>query len=162
MDEATKQLKAVGNPHWKRLLVESFETSMADPGVSSKVQTYIVPQTDPRVALRGQMGLKTTQDCDMFAVGIYRSRTMLEFPTFSEIERSVIHVLGPVHHRRMQACVRVLGALAANCQTAYHVCCISAASVILFIGILACIPYFLHKPVPCWRVLSKGNMLTPA
>lgn len=140
MDEATKQLKAAGNPQWKRLLVESFETSMADPGVSSKVQRYIVPQTDHCVALRGQMGLKTTQDCDLFAVGVYRSRTMSELPTYLEIERSVSHVLGHVKHMHAQGGLRVLGALAANCQNC-----------------MSCGLHLSSKPTPCWPVLSKAT-----
>lgn len=89
MDVPVQQLKCVGNPRWKLLVVQSFETLMKDPGVSSNVEKYVVPQTDPCKALRGEVGLRTTRACSRFAVGVYRSRTMSELPTYSEFERSV-------------------------------------------------------------------------
>lgn len=76
-------------PSWRLLLVNSFESSLADPAVSSKVEKYTVPHTDPCAALRGELGLRTTQASKMFAVGVYRSRTMAELPTYMEYERCV-------------------------------------------------------------------------
>ena len=90
MTPDTLALKKSGNPAWRLRLVESFETSMQDPPVSSKVQKYTVPPDDPRKALRGQQGLQVTQDSDIFVIGIYRSRTMSELPTFLEHERWVL------------------------------------------------------------------------
>ena len=89
MDPDVQQLKHVGDARWKLCVVQSFEASMRDPGVSSNVEKYVVPQTDPCKALHGEMGLRTTQDCGRFAVGVYRSRTMSELPTYNEFERSV-------------------------------------------------------------------------
>lgn len=93
MTPDTLALKKSGNPMWRLCLVESFETSMKDPPVSSKVQKYTVPPDDPRKALRGQLGLNVTEDSDIFVIGIYRSRTMSELPTFLEHERLVLQHL---------------------------------------------------------------------
>ena len=87
MDAHIKQLKAKKDSNWKRHLVLSFETTLSDPKVSSYVQQYTVPESDPVEALRGQRGLMTAMASDVFVIGIYRSRTMLEFPTYVEQER---------------------------------------------------------------------------
>lgn len=89
MDAHIKDLKSKKDPNWKRLLVESFEMTLSDPKVSSNVQKYIIPDTDPVEALRGQQGLKTVMASDMFVIGVFRSRTMFELPTYLEQERWV-------------------------------------------------------------------------
>ena len=98
MDAHIKDLKAKNNPEWKRQLVLSFETTLSDPKVSSNVQQYIVPDSDPTETLRGQLGLKTVMASDIFVIGVYRSRMMLELPTYVEEERqaSVMSKL-PIH-----------------------------------------------------------------
>lgn len=80
-------MKEQGHPQWKQQIVESFETSLRDPPVSSNIETYMVPNTDPVQAIESQLGLRTTVDSDVFVVGIYRSRTMLELPNYTEQER---------------------------------------------------------------------------
>ncbi|KAL0024778.1 hypothetical protein WJX79_006125 [Trebouxia sp. C0005] len=87
MDHHIKDLKRRQDHNWKRHLVESFETSLRDPPVSRNVEKYTVPNTDPIEALRGQLGLRTVDASDIFVVGVYRSRTMLELPTYTEQER---------------------------------------------------------------------------
>lgn len=87
MDKHIKDMKYRKDQNWKRHLVESFETSLHDPPVSSNVEKYTVPDTDPTEALRGQLGLRTVSDSEIFVVGVYRSRTMLELPTYTEHER---------------------------------------------------------------------------
>lgn len=87
MNPIIKGLKHCQDHNWKRLLVESFETSMRDPAVSDNVETYTVSDSDPIADLRGQLGLKTVRDSDIFVVGVYRSRTMSELPTYTEQER---------------------------------------------------------------------------
>ena len=87
MDAHIKDLKAKRIPEWKRQLVLSFETTLSDPKVSSNVQRYTVPDTDPVESLRGQLGLKTAMASDIFVIGVYRSRMMLELPTYVEQER---------------------------------------------------------------------------
>ena len=89
MDAHIKELKSKNDHNWKRLLVESFETTLSDPKVSSNVQTYVVPDSDPAEALRGQLGLETVMASDIFVIGVFRSRMMLELPTYLEQERSV-------------------------------------------------------------------------
>ena len=89
MDSHITDLKRKQNPDWKRHLVESFEVGLKDPPVSSNVKKYTVPDTDPIEALRGQLGLRTVEDSDIFVIGVYRSRTMLELPTYTEQERYV-------------------------------------------------------------------------
>jgi hypothetical protein len=87
MDPHIKDLKRRQDHNWKRHLVDSFETSLRDPPVSCNVEKYTVPDTDPIEALRGQLGLRTVGASDVFVVGVYRSRTMLELPTYTEQER---------------------------------------------------------------------------
>ena len=89
MDPHIKDLKRRQDHNWKRHLVDSFETSLRDPPVSRNVEKYTVPETDPIEALRGQLGLRTVGASDVFVVGVYRSRTMLELPTYTEQERCV-------------------------------------------------------------------------
>ena len=89
MDPHIKDLKRRQDHNWKRHLVDSFETSLKDPPVSRNVEKYTVPDTDPIEALRGQLGLRTVGASDVFVVGVYRSRTMLELPTYTEQERCV-------------------------------------------------------------------------
>ena len=55
------------------------------------MEKYTVPETDPIEALRGQLGLRTVGASDVFVVGVYRSRTMLELPTYTEQERCVVN-----------------------------------------------------------------------
>ena len=88
MDAHIKELKYKKDHNWKRLVVESFETTLSDPKVSSNVQTYVVPDSDPNEALRGQLGLETVMASDIFVIGVFRSRMMLELPTYLEQERS--------------------------------------------------------------------------
>lgn len=52
MDAHIKELKHKKDPNWKRLLVESFETTLSDPKVSSNVEIYVVPDSDPVESLR--------------------------------------------------------------------------------------------------------------
>ena len=87
MDAHIKDLKSKKDHNWKRKLVESFETTLSDPKVSSNVEKYVVPDSDPVEALRGQLGLKTVMACDIFVIGVFRSRMMLELPTYLEQER---------------------------------------------------------------------------
>ena len=87
MDAHIKDLKSRKDPNWKRLLVDSFETTLSDPKVSSNVQKYVIPDSDPVEALRGQQGLKTVMASDIFVIGVFRSRTMFELPTYLEHER---------------------------------------------------------------------------
>ena len=82
-----RDMKQQGHPQWKKDLVESFETGLQDPPVSNNIETYMVPNTDPVQAIESQLGLRTTVDSDVFVVGIYRSRTMLELPNYTEQER---------------------------------------------------------------------------
>ena len=93
MDPHIKDLKRRQDHNWKRHLVDSFETSLKDPPVSRNVEKYTVPETDPIEALRGQLGLRTVGASDVFVVGVYRSRTMLELPTYTEQERCVVDAL---------------------------------------------------------------------
>lgn len=93
MDPHIKDLKRRQDHKWKRHLVDSFETSLKDPPVSRNVEKYTVPETDPIEALRGQLGLRTVGASDVFVVGVYRSRTMLELPTYTEQERCVVTAL---------------------------------------------------------------------
>ena len=98
-----KDSKQRGGHSWKRDLVDAFETSLRDPPVSSNVEKYTVPESDPIEALRGELGLRTVKDSDVFVVGVYRSRTMLELPTYTEQERyEGIHLLpvGTKQHQR--------------------------------------------------------------
>lgn len=88
MDAHIKELKYKKDHNWKRLVVESFETTLSDPKVSSNVQKYVVPDSDPNKALRGQLGLETVMASDIFVIGVFRSRMMLELPTYLEQERS--------------------------------------------------------------------------
>ncbi|KAL3145359.1 hypothetical protein ABBQ38_001613 [Trebouxia sp. C0009 RCD-2024] len=87
MDAHIRDLKSRKDPNWKRLLVDSFETTLSDPKVSSNVQKYVVPDSDPVEALRGQQGLKTVMASEIFVIGVFRSRTMFELPTYLEHER---------------------------------------------------------------------------
>ena len=95
MDAHIKELKSKKDHNWKRLLVESFETTLSDPKVSSNVETYVVPDSDPVEALRGQLGLKTVMASDIFVIGVFRSRTMLDLPTYLEQERSAMPPISP-------------------------------------------------------------------
>ena len=95
MDAHIKELKFKKDHNWKRLLVESFETTLSDPKVSSNVERYVVPDSDPVEALRGQLGLKTVMASDIFVIGVFRSRTMLELPTYLEQERSAMSTPSP-------------------------------------------------------------------
>ncbi|DBA86659.1 TPA: hypothetical protein ACH3X1_005123 [Trebouxia sp. C0004] len=87
MDPHIRDLKRRQDHNWKRVLVDSFGTSLRDPPVSCNVEKYTVPHTDPIQALRGQLGLRTVGASDVFVVGVYRCRTMLELPTYTEQER---------------------------------------------------------------------------